>query len=102
MNRTQFYNKFTINGIEELDFLYNSLSQFKMKYQPGYYRVTAADIPDPALISFRVYGTVEFWWIVLLVNGIQNPLLELEAGIILQIPNVIDIYDFQEKYRVRE
>jgi hypothetical protein len=101
VNRTLFYNKVTTNGVEELDFLYNPLSQFSMKYQPKYYRVDDSDIPDPALISFRCYGTVGFWWVILVVNGIQDPFNELTSGLILTIPNVLDIYSFQKKYRVR-
>jgi len=101
VRRTLFYKKFITDGVEELDFLYNPLSQFKMKYQPKYYRVDDSDIPDPGLISFKCYGVVDFWWIILLVNEIQNPFLELTVGMILTIPNVLDIYDFQRRYRVR-
>jgi len=101
MRRTLFYKKFTVEGIEELDFLYNSLSQFKMKYPPNYYRVEDVDISDPAIISDKCYGTVDFWWVVLLVNGIHNPFSDIVPGTILTIPNVLDVYEFQRKYRVR-
>jgi len=101
MKRTIFYNKIVVGTVEELDFLWHSLSEFKMKYTPSHYRVDDSDIPDPALISYRVYGDVGFWWVVLLVNGIENPLAELEPGMILEIPNKLDIYDFQRKWRVR-
>ena len=101
MRRTLFYNKITVSGIEELDFLHNTLSDFKMAYEPTYLRVNDSDIPDPALISYRAYGSVEFWWILLLVNGIENPFTELTAGRILTIPSKLDIYAFQKKFRVR-
>lgn len=101
MRITLFYKKFTIDGVEELDFLHNSLSDFKMKYEPKYYRVDDSDISDPGTISSKCYGDVHFWWVILLVNGIQNPFLDLIPGMILIIPNVIDIYNFQRKYRVR-
>lgn len=101
MKRTIFYNKVVVDDVEELDFLWNSLSEFEMKYVPSYYRVDDSDIPDPALISDRVYGDVGFWWVILLANGIENPLTGLEPGMILKIPNKLDIYDFQRKWRVR-
>jgi len=101
MRRTLFYKKFITDGVEELDFLYNSLSEFTMKYSPTYYRVEESDLPDPALISFRNYGDACFWWVILSVNGIQNPFDELTAGLILIIPNILDIYNFQRKSRVR-
>jgi len=101
MRRTLFYQKFTVDGTEELDFLYNSLSEFTIKYPVTYYRVEESDLPDPALISYRCYGDPYFWWVILSVNGIQNPFDELTAGIILTIPNILDIYNFQRKSRVR-
>jgi hypothetical protein len=101
MKKTIFYNKITVDGTEELDFLWNSLSEFEMKYGPTYYRIDDSDLPDPALISYKVYGDVGFWWIILLANGIENPFTELESGMILKIPNKLDLYDFQRKWRVR-
>lgn len=101
MKRTVFYNKHVVDGISELDFLWHSLSNFTMKYEPGYYRVDALDISDPAIISYKCYGSVDFWWIILLINGIDDPFGGLEEGMILEIPNKLDIYDFQKRYRMR-
>jgi len=101
MKRTRFYKSFTIDGVRELDFLYNSLSTFPMVYAPGYYRVVDSDIPDAGLISYKVYGTVDFWWILLLVNNIDNPFTELTPGLLLTIPHKLDIYSFQKKFKVQ-
>lgn len=101
MRRTLFYQKFTTDGVEELDFLYNSLSDFKITYPVKYYRVEASDLPDPGLISFRCYGDPYLWWIILAVNGIQNIFDELVPGLILKIPNILDVYNFQRRFRVR-
>ena len=101
MKRTLFYQKFTTDGVEELDFLYNPLSDFKTEYEVKYYRVNDSDVPDPWLISYRCYGTVAFWWILLVVNEIQDPFSELTPGLLLKVPNVLDIYKFQRKSRVR-
>ena len=101
MRRTFFYKKFTTDGIEELDFLYNSLSEFEITIETKRYRVDGSDIPDPALISYKCYGSVYFWWILLVANGIQNPFSELTPGTLLVVPNVVDIYNFQKKHRVR-
>jgi len=101
MNRTNFYHILTVDGIQELDFLWNSLSNFPREYPSGYYRVEAIDILRPDIISYKVYGTVEFWWLILLVNGIENPFTDLLEGMILEIPNKLDIYEFQKTYRLR-
>ena len=101
MDRTNFYHILTVNNIQELDFLWNSLSEFSMEYPSGYYRVEVIDLLRPDLISYKVYGTVDFWWIILLVNNIENPFVDLKEGMILEIPNKLDIYEFQKTYRVR-
>jgi len=101
MNRTNFYHKETVDQIEELDFLHNSLSEFTMKYNPGYYRVIAPDLMRPDMISHKVYGTVYLWWVIMLVNEIENSLVDLEIGQLLIIPSKLDIADFQKRYRVR-
>jgi len=100
MDRTEFYHSLVVEEISELDFLWNTLSEFPITYSLGYYRVVAADILRPDLISYKVYGTVEFWWIILLVNSIDNPFVDLEEGMILQIPNKLDIYEFRKKFKV--
>lgn len=101
MNRTNFFNIETVDAVNELDFLHNSLSEFVMGYPPKYYRVSGIDLMRPHLISYRFYGTVNFWWIIMLVNGISNPLVGMTAGMILKIPSKLDIYAFQKKFRVR-
>lgn len=101
MDRTKFYNKVTTDDIEELDFLYNSLSDFITEYSIGYYRVQSSDLLDPAIISYKCYGDVGFWWIILLYNNIENPFTDLVEGMVLKIPNRLDIFSFQKKYRLR-
>jgi len=102
MNRTNFFNIEAVDEVNELDFLHNSLSGFVMQYPPAYYRVSGIDWMRPYLISVRHYDTVSFWWIIMLVNGITNPLTDLKAGMILKIPSRVDIYSFQKKFRVRK
>ncbi len=101
MDRTNFYQEVAVFGTKELDHLWNSLSGFEMQYQPSYYRVTSPEHMRPDRVSFKVYGVVDFWWVVCLVNGITNPLTELTEGLLLTIPNKLDIYNFQRKYRLR-
>lgn len=101
MNRTNFYNITTVDSTDELDFLHNSLSEFTMQYPPMYYRINGIDLMRPFLISYKHYGTVNFWWIIMLVNNINNPLVDLEVGQTLKIPSKLDIYAFQKKFRIR-
>lgn len=101
MDRTNFYHTLVVDKVEELDFLWHSLSKFSMTYDPTYYRVIAADLIRPDMISYKCYGTVNFWWVILLVNGIENPFIDLQEGDLLKVPSKLDIYDFQKTFRVR-
>ena len=39
------------------------------------------------LISFKTYKTTNLWWIILLANQIENPLLPMAVGKDIKIPN---------------
>jgi len=36
-------------------------------------------------ISFKAYGTIELWWLIMLVNKIYNPLKGAQSGTVLKI-----------------
>lgn len=38
-------------------------------------------------ISYNVYGTTELWWVICLINKIDNPLLAPDTGAVLKILN---------------
>jgi hypothetical protein len=101
MDRTKFYTVEVVDDIEELDYLYNSLSNFTMTYDPSYYRIEEGDLLRPDMISYKSYGTVRYWWIICYVNGIEDCFHDLSLGQLLIIPNLIDLYNFYKKYRVR-
>lgn len=101
MDRCVFYNVVTIDGVDELDHLWNPMSEFPTTYRPQYYRVEAADLMRPWRISYKCYGTDGLWWVLLAWNGVDNPLTDLTEGMLLEVPNKLDIYNFQKKFKVR-
>lgn len=101
MDRTKFYNIAEIDDVKELDYLDNNVSKFTTKYAVGYYTVKEDDLMRPDLISYKVYRTVEFWWIIAVYNNIADVFNDFYVGQILKIPNLLDIYEFRKKYVVR-
>ena len=107
MNRTDFYTKTSVvdgqtgESIDEFDFLYNSLSNFVMNYNPAYYQVDETDMLRPDMISFKNYGTVVYWWLITYANDIHDPYSDIYVGQLLVIPNILDIYDFFKKWKVK-
>jgi hypothetical protein len=98
MSRLNFFEKTTVDSTEELDFLQTNFANFNLKYSVDYYRVGDVDLMRLDDISYTVYNTVEYWWIIGLINGVEDPYTGLTPGEILQIPNILDIYDFYKRY----
>jgi len=101
MNRTNFYNKVTNDSIEEYDYLHNTLSEFKTEYPIEYYRIEEGDLIRPDLISYKIYGTINFWWLIMMFNNIHDVFNEMQVGTLIKIPNQLDIYTFYKKYSMR-
>jgi hypothetical protein len=101
MNRLNFYNIVAVDGVQELDFLNNTLAGFKMQYPISFYQVTGADLMRPDMISYKNYGTVNYWWIILFINGIADPFYDMHVGDILIIPSLVDLYNFYKSQSIR-
>jgi len=52
----------------------------------GEYNVTPGDTLP--FISHKLFGTINLWWVVALVNKINNPTETLEPGTLLKVPSV--------------
>ena len=101
LDRTQFYNIVNVNGVQEFDFLNNTLSYFTMNYPASFYQVNDSDLMRPDMISYKCYsGVCDYWWIIMYVNKIQNPFTDLVSGQILTIPNFLDIIAFYRNFKL--
>lgn len=55
------------------------------------YTVTQKDVANLPGISYNVYGTTDFWHVILVFNGLSDPLNDLYPGLVLQIPDKTSI-----------
>ena len=88
-------------SIEELDFIDNNLSNFTMNLSPSYDRLRSRHRKRPDIISDDNYDTVKYWWLVCLVNGIEDPFFETALGKVMVIPDIQDIFSFYRNQAVR-
>ena len=51
------------------------------------YEVTSSDIANLPGIAFRVYGDVSMWRMILAFNGLQDPIQDMWAGQVLNLPS---------------
>lgn len=96
--RSKFMNSVDV-GTTELDLVSNDLSRYEFRYPTTSYRVTDNDIARPDRISYRLYETQEYWWLLMKYNNIDDVWNELYGGLVLQVPDRRDFDEYLSKYR---
>ena len=66
----------------------------------GYYTIQGED-GMPWLISERLYGDSQYWWIIMLFNGFQG-IEDIKNGEDIKYPSVNALQDFYFKLKSRE
>jgi serine protease inhibitor len=92
--RTNFFKQNNINNVVENDLPFNAFNSFKFKRPRTFYTIKRQDVSRPELISYKVYGSINYWWIILKLNNIDDPFNDLEIGKTIQLPSQQDIEDF--------
>ena len=93
-NRTNFYTSEVVDSIKESDLLTNTFNEFKFKRPMSFFTITTVEKTRPDLLSYSLYSTVNYWWIILKINNIEDPFNDLEEGDVVKVPNILDIEDF--------
>jgi hypothetical protein len=68
----------------EEDLVFDSLNSYMLLQIPslptvGYYTVTR-EVNRPDLLSYKLYGDTQYWWIILWYNSLLKP-QDLKAGL---------------------
>jgi len=101
MDRTRFFKIAEVDDIQQFDFLWSNFDKFTMTSIPFHYRITQADIMRPDMVSYKMYGSVGYWWVLLLVNECDDVFSQMNVGDVWTVPALSDINDFYRKYRIR-
>ena len=88
LNAFRYERIFKLFTTEQNQYYYNLLQSI---YLPDnidettiYYMHVQENMPWTT-ISFKAYGNIELWWLIMLVNKIYNPLTSVTAGTVLKI-----------------
>ena len=95
--RENFTEKEIVEGIHENDLVNNGFSDFDFEGKIGSYVVTESDIQRPDLISRKVYGSQNAWWILLKYNKVEDIWNDLFVGMVLDIPSPEKIEEYYRK-----
>jgi len=96
-NRTNFYKLEDVDDIQERDLITNITTVFDNQADYSFYTVKDVDLIRPDLISFKLYGSIAYWWILMKANNIEDVWNDLYVGKILSIPSFTDIENFYDK-----
>lgn len=96
-SRSNFYTKEIVNGILESDLITNVFNDFKFKNAFTEYTVREDDIGRPDLISFKNYNKINFSWIIMKVNNIEDVWNDLYVGKVLSLPSEVDIDNYYKE-----
>lgn len=93
-NRTNFYQQNLIDGVVENDLAFNGFDNYSFKRPRTYYTVKEEDLYRPDLIALKTLGNMDYWWIILKLNSIDDVYNDLFLGKSLQIPSISDCEQF--------
>ena len=89
ISKSRYENIFKIYTTQNNQYYYNLLQSIYIavdRIDPrALYQYTVKQNLPWSIISFNVYGTIDLWWLIALVNQINNPIRSLDAGTVLNI-----------------
>ena len=101
--RTNYLNKELVDDITQYDLgsLYMDSYDFG---KLGYYRVRKHEECRPDIISFRIYGTQNYWWFIMWFNGFMDAWNDITENQVIKYPSIQKLRDFlsQRLKKVRD
>lgn len=105
-NRSNFYRTENVEGVLEKDFATSPINDFVFRRPFSKYRLQYDDWMRPDLMSKRIFGISDYWWIILKVNpelqDIWNDYVvqdeenfpdAFNAGQLINVPSMLDIQE---------
>jgi hypothetical protein len=99
-NRTNFLGTQTdedsIESSDPIAWDFKEFFEFMRSKKVKQRRISSSEEGAPDLISIQEYGSHQYWWVILFINKIQDPINELVAGDLIVIPQLRDIEEFKQ------
>lgn len=75
-----------------LDYLSAKYKNIRQLLSPrDSYQISVADQANAPGLAFKFYGDKGYWWVICLYNGILDPIMGFEPGMVIQLPSLADI-----------
>ena len=95
LDKTRYENIFRLYTTNKKQYYYNLLQTINIDQgidPKKLFYMTVKEALPWSIVSYNAYGTMDLWWLIALVNNIDNPVKELSSGTTLKIirPQFID------------
>lgn len=98
---SNFYTTNVVDGANEYNLSSININDFKFTGF-DYTVVMKSEEYRPDLLCYRIYGTIEYWWILLEINGISNIWDEIVENVIIKYPPVSDMQKLVEFLKINK
>lgn len=92
---TNFLTTNLVDGINEYNLSSINIKDYTFS-RFDYTRVLKGEYCRPDLLCYRIYGTIEYWWILLEINNISNPWDDLVEYTYIKYPPASEMQKFIE------
>lgn len=99
--RTNFITDQVVDGIVEKDLVDNCWDLFQIKREMTFFTLSRSYIARPDLLSLKLYGKMNYWWIIAKINLIDDWWNDIKVGDVISVPSIIDIEDWYSNVRKR-
>lgn len=95
-------NDAVVDGIAEKDIIKNYWELFRIKRETTFFTLTRGYIQRPDLLSIKLFGKQDYWWIIAKVNpeimDWWND-IDTENNQVIVVPDIRDIEDWFSEVR---
>ncbi len=85
--RTNFLKDVEVDDIVQKDM--SSMNFGDFDFGPvSYYKCTQFDIGRPDLISYKIYGTTNYWWFLMWFNGVSDAWNDIRENMLIAFPSL--------------
>jgi hypothetical protein len=102
-NRSNFVKKEIVEDKRYLQFVNQYFDDcFVYNREVKYYELEKGDVQQPDLLSLKLYGNQDYWWILCKVNNIHDVWYDIVPGKIIIVPDAQDIEDFYTNIKKKQ
>lgn len=100
-HRTNYLSDVEVDDVIQKDM--SSMNFGDFDWGPiAYYQCSQFDIGRPDLISYKIYGTTNYWWFLMWFNGVADVWNDLREKMVIAYPDLTIVREALKTARRKE